>query len=339
MKKIKKKRIQLLEYREVRSRQRRKKWRKKHIEGKLANRIVSQNRDELPMQFVIPEDFSMDNVENVLSFVNTTYKSWKETRYRTAWFDMDSVVKIDIFSICLLLSLLNKLVNKDVRCRGNLPKDEESSEIVKQSGFLSMMTSNILVPKDKMFDNQMYMVGKDKVNSDRISKSVKHCMKYLLGSESHYPPVFETMVEICANSVEHANGIRVDKNWLVSISKEKDCIRFILTDTGKGILGTLCKKKKELFNDLINFRTDVDVLKLVFEKGYISRTGDINRHLGLPEVYETYRSGFISNLFVLTNCVQLCFDGNSKKNNNEFRGVLISWTVSKKNIEIWKQSL
>jgi hypothetical protein len=184
------------------------------------------------------------------------------------------------------------------------------------------------------------MVGKNEVESDRINNSVKKCMKQLLGHEEYYPPVYENMIEICANSVEHANDNDVDKNWLVSISFEsRDVMRFILTDTGEGILKTLIKKKGDMFYDLINARKDFDVLRRVFEGEYKSRTGEINRHKGLPEVYENYKNGFISNLKILTNGVVYDFDTNDNiKLINEFMGVMITWTVSKKNYEIWRKS-
>lgn len=60
------------------------------------------------------------------------------------------------------------------------------------------------------------------------------------------------MLEICANSVEHGNVFVQDKNWLVSISFSDNYAKFVLMDTGEGILKTLKRKTRELFADLLS---------------------------------------------------------------------------------------
>lgn len=288
----------------------------------------------------LPAQFTFSHLESVLGYINTTYQLSRKNGVKRIWMDMNDVINIDIFTICLLLAQINKLGSHGIICYGTYPNDPIKRKFVIESGFLKVIKSNVKSSKEVRSENQMYMVGKNEVESDRINNSVKKCMKQLLGHEEYYPPVYENMIEICANSVEHANDNDVDKNWLVSISFEsRDVMRFILTDTGEGILKTLIKKKGDMFYDLINARKDFDVLRRVFEGEYKSRTGEINRHKGLPEVYENYKNGFISNLKILTNGVVYDFDTNDNiKLINEFMGVMITWTVSKKNYEIWRKS-
>lgn len=289
----------------------------------------------------LPANFTFDNLESVLRYINNTYQLSRKNGVRKIWMGMRGVIDIDIFTICLLLAQINKLGSHGVNCCGNYPDDPAKYRFVLESGFLKVIKSNVKISNDVRYENQMYMVGKDEVQSDRINNSVKKCMEQLVGHEEFYPPVYENMVEICANSVEHANRMDVDKNWLVSISHESTGVmRFILTDTGEGILKTLLKKKREMFSDILNARKDYEVLKRVFEREYQSRTGEINRHKGLPEVYESYKDGFISNLMVLTNGVVYDFDTNKNiKLTNEFMGVMITWTLSKDNYVLWKKSL
>lgn len=288
----------------------------------------------------LPANFTFNHLESVLGYINSTYQISKKDGVSKIWMGMKAVINIDMFAICLLLAQINKLGSRGINCFGNYPDDPGKRKFVMESGFLKVMKSNVKISNDVRYENQMYMVGKDAVESDRINNSVKKCMKQLLGCEDYYPPVYENMIEICANSVEHANRINMDKNWLVSISLESpNVMRFILTDTGEGIMKTLMKKKSEMFSDLINARKDHDVLKRVFLREYQSRTGEINRHKGLPEVYESYKEGFISNLKVLTNGVVYDFDNDRNiKLTNEFMGVMITWTLSKENYEIWKKS-
>ena len=307
---------------------------------------TTQKRINTPWYFdweitTVPAEFNFSHIESVLAYINEIYKTSKQKLVTKIWMDMRSVTNIDIFCLCLLISQINKLRNRHIICYGNYPENPKQRNFISESGFLKLIKTNLRVSGTQSYFNQMYMIGKNSVDSDHILKSVKRCMKQLSGKEESYNPVFENMVEICANSVEHANQINEDKNWLVSISQESNgIIRFILTDTGEGMLRTLVKKRRDMFSDIANGRKDCDVLKRLFNGDYQSRTGETNLHLGLPEVYESFKAGFISNLQVLTNSVNYDFstDGSTILS-NEFMGVMITWTLSKTNIDIWKKSL
>ena len=288
----------------------------------------------------LPDSFDVTNIEMSLKFINDTFFFVQKQNVSSIHFDLSDVVKIDMRAICWLLSLINKLSSYNVYCFGNFPDDQDTLDFVKQSGFLDVMKSKLNRASQKSFQNQMYMIGKGNVDSVRLAQSVKENVLFLMGEEDHYPPVYNNLVEICANSVEHANKTPYDKNWLVSISYSQDQVLYILTDTGLGILSTLKRKMSDLFNDVIHFKQDTEVLKGLFEGLYQSQTGEINRHKGLPEVYESFTEGWISNLQVLTNCVLYDFENQQKEIlKNEFKGVMISWTLTKQNIEKWKKSL
>lgn len=345
MKRMSKKRIQLMQDAKMRSIRRRNRVayalrvQRRKIPNNLSVPSLFRQNSYLTTA-KIPIEFSITNIETSLKFLNDTFASVQEQNISTIHFDLSGVVHIDMMAICWLLSLINKIAFYQVYCFGNFPSNQVANDFVRDSGFLNVMKSNFARASDKTFDNQIYMIGKNNVDAVRLSKSVKESMAYLLGNEDHYPPVYNNMVEICANSVEHANKQVPDKNWLVSISYDSDTVTYILTDTGKGILTTLKRKMKELFDDVIHFKKDTEVLKGIFQGLYQSQTGEINRHKGLPEVYESFTEGWISNLQVLTNCVLYNFETGQKQIlTNEFKGVMISWTLSKQNIEKWKESL
>ena len=80
----------------------------------------------------------------------------------------------------------------------------------------------------------------------------------------------------------------------------------------------------------------------ILEKGNFDATTDSMESFlsSIKEVYESYKDGFISNLKILTNGVVYDFDTDKNiKLTNEFMGVMITWTLSKDNYEIWKKSL
>ena len=326
----------------MRQRRKRNLWVKKHNRWKYSrkkNKYVKQNTLRNKHSVIVPMDFSMDNLEESLRFLNTIYNFAQNMCGHRLFVSLTKVQKIDMFTICLFLSMVNKLSRNGIVCWGNYPDDKSVKYYILNSGFLKVLNSNISLESEKIYDNQMYMIGKGVVCSRKIGISVKTAMKQLLGREIAYPPVYDNLIEICTNSVEHSNNEAIDKNWLISISKKNDSIQFILTDTGLGILKTLHKKGKEFFRDKI-FRKDGQVLNDIFNKKYQSRTGELNRHKGLPIVLESFNEGFILNLKVLTNCVLYDFKTNSFETlKNEFKGTLICWTVDEKNYQTWEKSI
>lgn len=332
----------LLERSILRKRRKRNIWIKKHNKWKnnrQTSKYVQHNTSLVKNAVVVPQDFSMANLEESLRFLNATYNFTQNMNGRRLFVSLTQVQKIDMFTICLLLSLVNKLSRNGIVCWGNYPGNAKVRDYILNSGFLEVLNSNIILEPEKIYTNQMYMIGKGIVCSKKIGGSVKKAMKQLLGREIAYPPVYDNLIEICTNSVEHSNNDAIDKNWLISISKKNDCIQFILTDTGLGILKTLHKKRKEFFKDKF-FRKDGQVLNDIFNKKYQSRTGELNRHKGLPIVLESFNDGFISNLKVLTNCVLYNFrTSNFLTLKNEFKGTLIYWTVDKNNYQTWEKSI
>lgn len=286
-----------------------------------------------------PSDFRITNINRLIKFLQETEDFCKKNKVNILKVNLDNVVLIDMYAISLMLSVLNKLSCRNIKYWGTYPKNQKCKQYIIDSGFLDVVKTNIKKPENCKKGNQIYMVGKDCVDSNRIGTSVRDSMKHIVGSQEVYPPVYDNICEISANSVEHANRYTEEKNWLVSISIEGDKLHYILTDTGLGILATLRKRASEKFKDYFS-KNDSDVLKGVFLKSYQSMTGEINRHKGLPIIYESFEEGFISDLQVLTN--KVLYDFETKKSialDKGFKGVLYSWTVSMKNYNKWLNSL
>lgn len=300
-----------------------------------------QNTRQGPKTYeaIAPSIFNIGNINGVIKFLQETENICKRQKINSLKVNLDNVVEIDMYAISLMLSMLNKLSCRNIRYWGTYPNDVQCRQYIIDSGFLDIVKTNIKKPENRQKGNQIYMVGKDCVDSNRIGKSVRESMTHLVGTPTIYPPVYDNMCEISANSVEHANEHMREKNWLVSISIEGDKIHFILTDTGLGILATLRKKASQKIKDMF-LKSEVDVLRDVFKKLYQSITGEINRHKGLPIIYESFEDGFISDLQVLTNKVLLDFETKQSVSlRRSFNGVLFSWTVSSNNYNKWINSL
>lgn len=292
-----------------------------------------------PLEVFVPQIFSIANIGGVISFIHKTETKSKQSHIKRLIVRMDKVVEIDMYAISLLLSMLNRLSRLHIKYIGTYPTNSFTKQYILESGFLDVIKTNIKKASERQNGNQIFMVGKDSVDSHLLGKAVKESMSYILGSEKIYPPLYDDLLEISANSVEHANENILDKNWLVSISIEKEKLHFIVTDTGLGILQTLKKKWIQLVQDKITKR-DSEILLNVFKKGYQSMTGELNRHKGLPIIYESFLDGFISDFKVLTNKVFFDFDSDiSTDLPKTYHGVLYSWTISQQNYNNWLNSL
>lgn len=293
-----------------------------------------------PYEAIAPKDFSITNIEGVLTFINQTEKACKRgSRITFLKINLDSVKIIDSYALSLLLSLLNKISCLNIRYWGTYPSDPSAKEFILESGFLDLVKTNIKKPSNKRVGNQIYMVGKDYVDSHRIGTAVRESMQFITGRIEPYSPVYDDLLEISANSVEHANINKSDKNWLVLISLENSKIHYVVTDTGAGILTTLKKKATQQLRDTF-LKSDAEVLRDVFMKLYQSITGEINRHKGLPIILESFTDGFISDLQVMTNKVYYNFETDTPRVlKRGFNGVMYSWTVSLVNYNNWLNSL
>lgn len=289
----------------------------------------------------LPSVFSFDkDKESVLAFLNEAFDYYKSNKHKIKdnvfCFDLNSVTSIDITSICLFLSLINKINTNGIGSKGNYPLDEKAKSVMVDSGFADIMQSAVKPLKTQKYKNQLYIVGSKRVNNKVIGQSVKNAVGFLLGEEHHFQPIYTMLIEICSNSVEHANKKEKDKNWVISVSYEPGKVNFIVVDTGEGILRTIHRKIPEIFIDKV-FREDGKVLEDVLNKEYQSRTKEINRHKGLPKIKETFEDGYVENMKILTNNV--FYDMASKTyeiTKNEYFGVLYSWSFTKENYLKWE---
>lgn len=302
-------------------------------------RAALKNGRRIRLEKSLPAIFSFkEDRESVLEFLNEAFLYYKALRHRIRekryYYDLTAVSSIDITAICLFLSLINKLNANKIGSSGNYPQNEEAKSILKESGFADIMQSAFKPLKTKKYRNQLYIVGSNRVTNKKIGESVKEAVEYLTGTPHHFQPIYTMLIEICSNSVEHANKKEKDKNWIISVSYEPGRVNFIVVDTGEGIMRTIQRKLPEMFRD--KFRHDGEVLEDLLNGGYQSRTKEINRHKGLPKIKENFNAGYVENMKILTNNVWYNMaDGTYEKTKNEYFGVLYSWSFTKDNYQRW----
>ncbi|MGO4708646.1 hypothetical protein AB4Y90_05900 [Chryseobacterium sp. 2TAF14] len=299
--------------------------------------------DNIHKIVISPENLSfIENTEECLNFINKIRDAscaFESYRGKFIEINLQSVKTFDVAIIYILTAIFDELNYKKIGLRGNLPADLEVRKAFIESGFLNYMT-DIKGKRYKSSTKSELMVfekGQEKLSDKdnvRLGNKIKKVMKHLTLKERHYPPVKTVILEMCGNSIEHADTST--NYWILGLAYKEDKVVFIAIDLGKGILETLKKKFGVLLLDFISRKNDLDVLKGAFIQKYGSKTGEENRNKGLPSIKEVFDDRKISNLIVVTNNVILQYNEMEKSrilnNNKSFNGTFYQWEVQKQTL-------
>lgn len=289
-----------------------------------------------------PKDFRLiENTEACLNFFREIRGSESVVHFvndvKQVRISLKDVEKIDYAAISALTAISDDLNSRGIDVRGDFPTDLECRKYIIESGFLTNMVddNNRKFPdfgKSKLIFFEKGSGKLSKSESKKISELIKDVVEELTGTRKNIKPIKTVLLEICANSIEHADTI--DKQWLLGVKFAENKVYFTVTDVGKGILETLYISNKALISNLLKFNSKLDVLKGAFLQKYGSSTQEENRNKGLPSVRANFELGILNNLIVLTNNVILHFaDLNRsttfRKGGPRFKGTLYQWEMTK----------
>lgn len=297
-----------------------------------------------PLEILIaPALFTLFNhTENVISFINEIDKCEKKRRIRSIKFELKEIIEIDIGAISLLLSKINELSSLNINFIGTLPKNEIAKSFIIDSGFLDKM-KNLKTGKNFIRSSKNLIVnrGFDRIDNKTTAEEIKKCVEHLTGISEYFQPVYSIIVEICSNSVEHANEEIRKKNWVIATNYLDDEVQFTLTDIGEGIIKTIKKKKMHDLFRITGILKTTEIMINAFNKEYESRTLDTNRNKGLPRIFDVSNKKYIDNLIVISNNVFLDFNNheNTRVLKKNFRGTFYFWRINKKCIDLWKKRI
>lgn len=298
-----------------------------------------------------PSNFQfIENTEECLKFFSAIRSSKNCSVIKTSKFiqiSLTDVEKIDYPTINILIAISRELGNRKVNLQGNFPNDIDCRNMMIEAGFLNYMynNKNQRYAKAAKSDTFFFKKGQGTLSNDdnmNISHVIKKTVRHLTGVEKPNTVIKSLLLEICGNSIEHANS--KGRQWLLGVKYEKDKVIFSVTDVGLGILETLYKKFRILIEDNITFKSNLDVLKGAFNKKYGSSTQEPNRNKGLPSIKFNSENKVLINLIVVTNNVILHFDNDiaSKTisgNIPQFRGTMYQWELTKQSILKAEQNL
>lgn len=319
------------------------KKRKKKRKSSYNEEILHEHASFLPP--TAPGDFRLiENTVKCLLFfreIRNENNIFLLNKRNVIHISLKDIEKIDYSAICVLKAIVNDLKYRHIFTQCDFPTDPKCKKYLLDSDFLNDFyeKGSHKFKKSEKSDLIVFEKGSGQlsnIENRKIGDLVKNVIKYLTGEAQHFTPVKTILLEICGNSIEHADS--KDKHWLLGVEYGEGKVIFTVTDVGKGILETLHRKVKQGIVDIFTNKSDVEILEGAFNQKYGSSTKEVNRNKGLPAVKERAKNKAIINLIVLTNNVVLHFDNKDlsqtfSKGSPRFKGTSYQWEMTKECIE------
>ena len=159
--------------------------------------------------------------------------------------------------------------------------------------------------------------------------------------EDHVPyceRVEALLTEILGNAIEHGIRKRKINFWFtIEVNRQKEEVVFVFADMGEGI----ARSHREAGLPLsYKFSGDSRIVINSLNGKLPSSTKEPNRGKGLPEVKKIIKDELVSNFELITNKVAINYSDKQFKRKKipNFVGTYYSWTVTKDNLERWKNT-
>ena len=223
-------------------------------------------------------------------------------------------------------SLLPKNSNNIIKpIKKLLPKDKMLCKLIVNSGLF----------KNKPPEGSIFNIRRGfNTETSIIKEAIEFSLDQFDQKTSHqYKKIYESIVEMMANTVEHAfmKNVKKATKWHLMCwhEKEKGVIRFAFLDTGVSIPVSIFKKWYEkIGRNLIS--GDAKLIKSALD-GTIQRTQTKKKYRGkgLPAIYKNSKNYF-SNLKIISNRGYIdCENQKEYDLSIKFRGTLYCWDVFK----------
>lgn len=255
------------------------------------------------------------------------------------YFDLSAIETISPDAIMYLIAIISN--NKHVRgyrirCKGNLPKNDEARAMFCDTGFFDFVNSK----SQAIGENSDYMKIQFGINNNPIV--ARNFCDFVDNSERGFlktKKLFRMLNELMTNTYQHAyrgvnsNGARILSYWYTFAKNKGNLTQFVFLDTGLGIPKTVAKKVSETIQGFFSSKADAICLESALRGDYLrSETGLSYRGKGLPEIYNNCRTGSIRDLKIVSGramCEVTETNIQSSVLNSAFEGTLFSWSVLK----------
>ena len=328
-----KRRMLKAQLRSLKSRRKRKDWLNRKRKGQIG--VSKVDRDfyyERSNAHTVdaPRNFSIKkNTDAVFKFISDLKGVKSRLGNRSVFINLDKCTYISSGSIALMISAIRELKLYKVKVSGSYPEDPKVRATLERSGFFKYVNGKVS-EENKQTSNTILQQGVSTVDPAIVAPFVLKAMTFLWGKPYRNPRIQSLLVELMANTINHAFPKTSLSKWHLSIAfdavEKKVCFTFI--DNGHGILNTLNLKFATIIKALV-LNSNEQILVAAFDGAFGSRTKEKKRGRGLPNVKKCFTENFIRNLVVITNDVYLDFEHHTtKKLKQKFEGTCFYWELN-----------
>ena len=280
-----------------------------------------------------PNIFSLQkNTEEMLSFIKIM-KEKRELKHSVN-INMKNVEEITCGSVALLLSVISEFTDDGIVVYGKKPTDENARNVLEQSGFFKFIDGH--VDNDNLSTkNNIICQGKYNIEAQSTASMITQAMETVTGRPQRNQKIQSLLIEMMANSVNHAYKDKKNVKWWISASHDVNLkkVHFVFVDNGFGIVKTLGENR--LKKVVYKFKNNLDLLASAFSGAIKSRTGLDYRGRGLPKIISSSNLGHCSNFVAITNNVFFTGDkSTSKVLDEDFSGAFYYFELSEDNINV-----
>lgn len=324
---------------------RRRKVRKRKMQGLIFNYVNFKSKISLSEKIKVPKFF------NYLEYPLDCNYFFNQIRTRSKCnfikgkvfykICFQNTIDIDFAAVSILKSIMEEASLSGISFSGNLPKNPYCKEKLIQFGFLNNLNhnGNMEIKSSGEYLSYKKKSGKITINDYRDFDSISaKAHLNITGIAGHFDELITVFKEIGSNAVEwsHSKG----KQWMIGFYEDEDKVIINVTDLGKGILETLFRAGRLQFIDFFSFRGSMQFLERAFQRKYGSLSQEVNRNRGLPFIKKTYDDKKFKNLVVSTNDIFYNFEQkgscvNSYKSATNFSGTFYQWEIDKQCVKYY----
>lgn len=325
--------------RALKSSKRRKDWikaKRKSLQGTSLRQRTFQETKRHATTVKAPVEFSINKKPNETFKFIALLKSYRKSHIKALFILLRDCTYISNGAIALMISAIKELKTFGIKVSGSYPHDKSVRTILEKSGFFNFVFGYVS-EENKTTLNTIIQQGTDVVDAVAVAPLVLKAMNVVWGQPYRNPRLQSLLIELMANTVNHAFVGNKRSNWYLSMSinQSHKKVSFTFIDNGQGINRTLNVKFVEKIKSLF-LSSDEEILKAAFDGKFGSRTRERKRGRGLPNVKKCFIENYISNLTVVANDVYYDFKSDSTKNLiHGFEGTCYYWELDL-TCEPWK---
>lgn len=236
------------------------------------------------------------------------------------------VKKVSSDGLTALLAIVH-----ECRCviGGDLPLDPSAAAVFKNSGIFNQLAHRWRdVPPDGALFRKRSGVG---AQGELAEECISFATHRLGRPGGRLLGVYRVLLECMANTANHAKGVSdAIEPWYLHTYHDarRGVVRFTFLDYGVGIVRSLVLRGVRKVTHEMGLGHHGSTLRAAFDGEFPSRTGRINRGLGLHGIKKVMERGQISRLVSVANrgYVNLT-TGETRRLPASFPGTLIYWEV------------